>query len=447
MSLRSRIDGARAALLALARPVWAQRARPYRFERFGAIFQLTRPRALVFTDRQFARHALKLQADPAIWADDDADGAIGTQPLTAPFEAHLQITNRCAAGCQGCYTGASPQGAAGEWGLDEWKHALDELARCGVFHVALGGGESAGLPWLGELAQHANRLGIVPNLTTSGLEGLDRLLTIHHWFGQINVSLDGVGEIYRAVRGFDGFAAADRAIRALRAVKRDVGINVVVTRANFDHLDDIFAYARRHRLSEVELLRYKPAGRGTRGYQELRCSDAQHRAFFSLVQRAARRHRVRIKVDCSYTPMLAYHQPDPALLAQLVVYGCSGGDFLVGAKANGQLTACSFASPPPPLGDHRPSVAELAAYWQQPTAFAPFRSWRQARAPCRSCSYLELCRGGCRVVSAHAGDATAPDPECPLVIDHRGRNLADDRDEPDGAPMAAPGPRRHLPVI
>ncbi|MEZ4364355.1 MAG: radical SAM protein [Kofleriaceae bacterium] len=443
-ALSERLVGAGAALLgARATPRWARRARAHRLERFGAIFQLTWPRALVFTDRQFARDALGLHVDPPQWADAEGDGQLTATTLSAPFEAHLQLTNRCAAGCHGCYTGASPQ-AAGEWGLAEWRRALEELARCGVFHVALGGGESATLPWLGELAAYAHELGVVPNLTTSGLEGLDRLLAIHDRFGQINVSLDGLGEVYRAVRGFDGFAAADRAVRALRAVKRDVGLNVVVTRANFAHLETLFAYARDLRLSEVELLRYKPAGRGTLGYEQRRCTDAQHRALFPLVAGAARRHRVRIKVDCSYTPMVVHHRPDPELLAQLVVYGCTGGDFLIGAKANGQLTACSFAAPPPPLEERRPRVDELGAYWGAAGAFAPFRDWRESAEPCRSCAYLTLCRGGCRVVAAHLGEATEPDPECPRVIDHRRR--AGDLD--DGAGLGdPPGRRRHLRVI
>src|SRR5207248_2171325 len=271
-----------------------------RLEKFGAIVHLAWPRALVFVDRAMARRVTRVRGEPAIWRDD---AELGDQPLSAPLEAHLQLTNRCGAGCAGCYTGASPDGAPHEWGLAEWKRALDVLAAAGVFHVALGGGESAALPWLGELADHARACGIVPNLTTSGLEGLERLVAIADKFGQINVSLDGLGATYAAVRGFDGFARADAAIRALRRVKRHVGINVVVTRHNFAELGAIFAYARKRRLSEVELLRFKPAGRGARAYNDLRCTDAQHRAFLPAVLAAARKHRVRVKVDCSYTPM------------------------------------------------------------------------------------------------------------------------------------------------
>src|SRR2546421_298014 len=110
--------------------------------------------------------------------------------------------------------------------------------------LALGGGGSATLPWLGEIAAHARARGLIPNLTTSGLYGLDTVLAAAHLFGQINVSLDGLGATYAKVRGVDGFARADAALAALRAVKREIGINVVVTRHNFDELGAIFAHAR-----------------------------------------------------------------------------------------------------------------------------------------------------------------------------------------------------------
>jgi radical SAM protein with 4Fe4S-binding SPASM domain len=393
--------------------------RDFRAEAFGAIVQLETPRALVFVDRQYARE-LGHADDPRWRAAPDADGRIDAQPLSAPLEAHLQLTNRCDAGCKGCYTGATPTGAAGEWGAVEWKRAIDALADAGVFHLALGGGESATLPWLGEVAEHARARGLVPNLTTSGLAGVDALVEIAHLFGQINVSIDGIGDAYAAVRGFDGFARADEGVRRLRAVKREIGINCVVTRAGFDTLGEVFAYARRRRLNEVELLRFKPSGRGTQTYTDLVCTDLQHRAFLPHVLELVRRHRVRVRVDCSYTPMLAWHDPGRELLAQLAVYGCTGGDFLIGAKASGVMSACSFATPPP----GKPRVDTVAEYWTREGAFGEFRTWRDAPAPpCAGCAYHALCRGGCKVVTAHVdpdGDMTNPDPECPKVVDWRG---------------------------
>jgi radical SAM protein with 4Fe4S-binding SPASM domain len=151
-----------------------------------------------------------------------------------------------------------------------------------------------------------------------------------------------------------------------------------------------------------------------RAFADASCSDAQHRRFLPTILSLSRRHRIRVRVDCSFTPMIVHHRPDPQLLAGLAVYGCTAGDFLVGAKADGRVTGCSFATPPA----DRPQVDRLASYWQEPGAFAPVRSWRRADEPCRSCDYHTLCRGGCKVVSRHlAGDERLPDPQCPRVVD------------------------------
>ena len=404
--------------------------RAFRYEHFGGIVHLERPRALVFVDRARARRLGYRES--ALWAEAEEE-RWSERVLAGPLEAHLQLTNRCDAGCQGCYTGATPTGAAGEWGAVEWKRAIDQLAARGVFHLALGGGESALLPWLGEVAEHARARGLVPNLTTSGLYGEAELERLCGWaplFGQINVSIDGVGEDYARVRGFDGFERADRAVVALRKATKHVGINCVVTRGSFDGLGRVFAYAKSRKLREVELLRFKPSGRGIKTYEQLRCSDEQHRALVPTILKLARKHRLRVRLDCSYTPMVTHHRIKPKVMQWLAIYGCAGGDLLVGAKASGMLTACSFA---PPV-ERR--VDGLGAYWDEDGAFGPFRRWREAAAePCRSCDYLALCRGGCRVVTMHTtGDASQPDPECPRVIDWR-------------ATQGLPAPARRLPVI
>ncbi len=342
-------------------------------------------------------------------------------PLSAPLEAHLQLTNRCDAGCATCYTGASPQGTPSEWGLAEWCAAIDELGSAGVFHVALGGGESAHLPWLGELLSHCWQRGVIPNLTTSGLyseEVLDRVcqLARRGLFGQINVSFDGIGKTYAQVRGFDGFPKADRALRALLRAFPDVGINSVLTCVGFPLLDDLFHYAKQRGASEIELLRLKPAGRGAsqKTYETLRCTDEQHRSLVDTVLALSRKNRLRTRLDCSLVPFVAHKQLDDKLLRFLSIYGCAGGDLLAAARADGKLSACSFAAPT------SVKLTHFRPYFAENDAFPPFRQHRQADEPCRSCRYLSLCRGGCRVVAVHqTGSMRAPDPECPRVIDWR----------------------------
>lgn len=427
----------------------------FRYERFGGIAQLGGrsgwPQALVFVDPDRARHLGYRTPPPNLWPTpqsvartdsqpgpdfssetDDLIDALLQQPLTAPLEAHLQLTNRCAAGCQGCYTGASALGAPHEWGLAQWCRALDELAEAGVFHVALGGGESALLPWLGELLHHARSRGIVPNLTTSGLYPDDVLSRVCHFaklglFGQINVSIDGVEEDYAKVRGIDGFAQADRALRALRRNSPDVGINCVLTRDTFPSLDRLFAYVRSCHGSEIELLRFKPAGRGARReiYEQSRCSDAQHRALLPTVLALSRRHSLRVRLDCSFAPMVVHHRPPRKLVQFLCIYGCAAGDLLVAARSGGQLAACSF------FPSTSAGIDTLRAHRSRPGSFPEFQRYRSdPPEPCRSCEYQTLCRGGCRAVAVHVTqDPQAPDPECPRVIDWHQQQALTQRDQ------------------
>lgn len=380
-------------------------ARRFRYEAFGGIAQLDRPAALVFVDRQRAR-ALGY-TDPSRWTDSSAT------TLSAPLEAHLQLTNRCDAGCADCYTSATPSGLPHEADLAQWKRNIDALADAGVFHLALGGGESALLPFLSEIVEHAHSRGLVPNLTTSGLYDdatLARLVRLAPRFGQINVSMDGVGATYQKVRHVDGFERADRALVALRAAHADVGINAVLTRNSFADLPALFAHAKKRKVSQLELLRYKPSGRGRRDYAQHRLTDEQAERLLPTVLRLSLRHLRRVRLDCSLVPFIAHHRPSPRLLRFLSIYGCAGGDHLVAAKADGTLTACSFA---PPVDE---KVQDLARYWQRPDAFGAFRAWPSNAAPCNTCEYLALCRGGCRVVSLHlTGSLSSPDPECPRV--------------------------------
>jgi radical SAM protein with 4Fe4S-binding SPASM domain len=384
-----------------------------RSERFGGIVEVARPRALLHVDREMMRELG--QPESPLWGSGEAPDA----PLVAPTEVHLVLSRRCAAGCRGCYVDATPRGAA--LSPQEACSILDELAAMGVFHVALGGGEALELPYLFEIAAHARQVGITPNLTTSGLGLTEELAERCRVFGQINVSVDGVGEAYRRARGFDGFARAERALRLLRAAKEEVGVNCVVSRSSFDGLGSVARLVRKLRLNELELLRFKPVGRGASIDEELSLDQA--RRIYPLARRLMLRHRIRVKLDCSFAPMVFWHRPSARAAAFWGVQGCVAGDVLAAVSPEGHLQGCSFAGPAE--ADARLPGAIRAAW---PSGFSSFRGFvRDAPEPCASCDYLRLCRGGCRAVAGAHGSFSAPDPGCPRVQEWTARSSADRR--------------------
>ncbi|MBW2463764.1 MAG: radical SAM protein, partial [Deltaproteobacteria bacterium] len=402
---------------------------------FGAFVPLDSPPALVAVDRAFASH---LGVDGgALW--DGPDPGLGVPVLTAPTEVHVAVTERCPAGCAGCYANATPDGH--EPTFRELTDRLDALRAMGVFSVAFGGGEAALRRDIGAVAAHARRIGLAPTMTTSGLgidaEGASKLAA----FAQINVSWDGPAELYRDVRGYDGASRAEAAIRHLRAAGITVGINTVLTCTNYPHLSRIGDGAANLGAVELQLLRWKPAGRGRMDYLARRLTPRQVDSFGSDLRRLADQNAMAVRIDCALVPFLAASgETIPADLARFAVMGCEAGRSLMTLDAHGEPRPCSFWEGP--NGPDRPAgeaadATTTAEAWQTAPALMRFRDYvESAPEPCASCDYLTVCRGGCRVVAAAGGDAFRPDPECPRVRraearlsegDRRSASSADDR--------------------
>jgi radical SAM protein with 4Fe4S-binding SPASM domain len=383
----------------------------HRFEDFGGIIAGEEPPFLAFVDREYMR-GLGLGPSP-LWQGPQND--IG--PLQAPVEVHMALTNRCSAGCPHCYMDAgSPD--PGELDTDGMRAALQALADMGVFHVALGGGEALERPDLFELAAFARNIGLVPNLTVSG-RGIDAAVAEKmKVFGQVNVSMDGIGPAFAVFRGRNDFDLADRALAFLTAAGVPTGINCVLGRDNFDQLPELFAYARERGLNEIEVLRFKPAGRARERshYLRMATTPAQNEGLTPLLAELSNRWEVTAKIDCSFIPMFCHHRPPVEVLEALGTYGCEAGNVLWGARSNGAAAGCSF------LESTGRSVSDLARDPEaRRAAFSKLTSWPdRAPEPCRSCEYLTICRGGCRAVSlVVSGDMDAPDPGCPRVAKWR----------------------------
>jgi radical SAM protein with 4Fe4S-binding SPASM domain len=382
-----------------------------RYESWGAWVKLESLPALVALDRAGVR-ALGLDGKGS-WTEGDE--------LVRPVEVHLAVTGKCAAGCEGCYLDARPDGH--EPPLETLLARLDALRDAGVFTVAFGGGEPTTRADLDGLAEAARARGMTPVLTTSGLgmthERARRLAA----FAQVNVSYDGAGEDYAAVRGFDGARAAESAIRFLAEEGVRVGVNVVLTRATFPRLGETLRRARDLGAKEAQLLRYKPAGRAaTMDYLARRLSPEQAKSVGPTLRALSLEHpEFTIRIDCAMVPFLSA-DPEiagaPDRLARLGVFGCEGAQALAAVKVDGSVSPCSFAASTGLV------TTDLAKGLTGDDEVERWRSYPLAPPePCASCSLRAVCKGGCKVVGAFLdepgrGDgarALVPDPECPRV--------------------------------
>lgn len=410
-------DGRRADGSASGRPERALAGRVrIRAERFGALVALDgrahadgndAQAAILAVGPDEARAALAAGAVPiGVPCPAPPDGA-----LAAPIEVHVAVTDRCGAGCATCYLDAERPGA-GDPSPAPLDPDLDALAALGVFEIALGGGEAVSRDELVGIARGIRARGMVPNLTTSGVGLTARIADqMAGVVGQVNVSIDGLADTYRAVRGWHGADIAWAAIDRLVAAGVRVGANTVITRANVGELEALGEALAERGVAEWQWLRLKPSGRARAGYAERALTADERRSLWPRTLAIEARTGLALRWDCAMVPFLAEHDVPVEALRTLAVTGCPGGASLLSRGADGRWSPCSFAADAAATG----SAGEV---WRDEAgAIAAWRAYAAAPAePCRSCPYAEVCRGGCRIVAGHHGSALAPDPECARVV-------------------------------
>lgn len=377
----------------------------YRYEKFGGIVTSDDPPLMAFVDKKFMLD-LGLKESP-LWKENPEG------PLTAPLEVHFALADECPVGCSHCFK-TTDKGEKKYIETDRAKDVLKRLCDMGVFHIAFGGGEPLFREDLVELAEYTRSLGITPTLTTSGESMTREKAEKLKVFGRVNVSMDGVGDNFAIFRDKAFFPKADAALRMLIEQDIKAGINCIIGSENYDGLEDLYKYGKEVGIDEFNFLRLKPSGKGLKVYDRMKTTYEQSIELIPRILHLSEKYDIGCKIDCSFMPFLCYHDPDQEMLTKMSIFGCEAANVIMGVTSDGYLAGCSF------LQSHGVEAETVATSWQEDEKFSSLREfYKRAPEPCKSCSYLTLCKGGCRVVSvSHFGDIEHADPDCPKVIEY-----------------------------
>ena len=311
-----------------------------------------------------------------------------------PSLVDLQVTNRCTMGCPQCYSSSTPDAA--DMPFEAAAKLLHELADAGVCQIAIGGGEPLLHPDIVPILELCRDLGIVANLTTTGIGLSPRVLdALASSCGAVALSLEDVGEGY-AVRRRMGFDAFEAALEKLQARGLRVGFQVTLSAQNLARLPAIVDYARSvEGLYGVIFLAYKPVGRGD-GY-ETPLSAVHPDELYPWLRDAFVRLSGHTKVgyDCCLTPGIAGIDLDLGFSELDLLEGCSAARTSVGIGVNGDVMPCTFTGHRA-FGNLRDQ--SFAAIWAGEAASA-FRAEVDALGDeseaCSTCRLRDACLGGC----------------------------------------------------
>lgn len=309
--------------------------------------------------------------------------------FSAPESLHIELTERCLLSCPQCYKGKGGEELSGQ----RLSEILRQAADMKVFQIALGGGEPMVYPGLNKAVGRIKELGMSCSITTSGYglnaERLSELVDLGA--NHIQISLNGsCPEIHNRSR--DGFQYGEDALKLLcerrSAGSITYGINWVARMDNVTDFPALVHYARFHRVHNINILRYKPSPNEDYASQ---CLTADKQAFLEKCLRSAT--DIPIKVDSAYSCMLARMNRGTGSFS-----GCGAGRRFLAVDASGFFRPCSHIS-------MREEEMSLRSVWYGSRNLSAFRELEdKIGQPCRSCAYLNGCRGCRAVVLAQGGE-------------------------------------------
>jgi SynChlorMet cassette radical SAM/SPASM protein ScmE len=327
------------------------------------------------------------------------------EPLSAPLEVFLALTNRCNSACVHCNVATTRDFR--DLSHHEWLKIILELAELKVFRLWLSGGEplmrADFFDLVSEIEKHHFFYGLNTNATlithetAEKLAGLKRLTTVV-------VSLEGPNaSIHDRMRGIGTFEKTMAGLQHLTANLENIETYTTVTRLNFRHIEEIILLALDNGVSSIKFNELLPLGQGYRQRAELTLSNSERREVFKEVERLDRHYPDVI--SGSYLDMgrffKEFEDSSPAAACEPgFLNSCRGGVQAITIRPDGKIVPCDRLWDLVAGDLKEKSLKEI---WFSSPVFEDMRTRSSFSlsdiSKCSGCEVMDLCTGGCPAVT------------------------------------------------
>ncbi|WP_439577402.1 pyrroloquinoline quinone biosynthesis protein PqqE [Elioraea sp.] len=361
-----------------------------------------------------------------------------------PYTLVAELTYRCPLRCGYCSNPIDWTKRHDALTTEDWTRVLTEAETLGVMQVTLTGGEPLLRDDLAAIVARGRRLDLYQTLITSGLPlTRDRLAGLRDaGLDAVQLSVQDANETRSdRIAGTRSFAQKRQVASWVRELGLPLTLNVVLHRANLDHVPEIIALAESWGAERLELANTQYLGWALANRDSLLPTREQ----IERARIAAAEARARLKGRIEVLFVLPdYFTGKP----KACMDGWAQRFIVVGP--DGTTLPC-HAAHTLPLEWWNVREHALGAIWRDNPGFNAYRGEDWMPEPCRSCDRRAVDFGGCRCQAfALTGDAARTDPACVLAPDHA---LVSDAKpgEPRtqhrrGAPPPAPPAKGHWPL-
>lgn len=346
-------------------------------------------------------------------------------------------TRRCNLNCVHCYASAGVMGLDEQMDTEEGKAFIRDIADFGVPVLLFSGGEPLLRDDIFELAAFAVEQAVRPVLSTNGTlitePVAEKIKNIG--FGEIGISLDGVGEKNDCFRGQEGaFQAALQGIRRCIDAGQRVSLRFTITRSNCEEIPSIFSLVEREGIPRVCFYHLAYTGRA----EDMRKEDLDPAEARAVVDTICE-HTLDLYRRGYQKEVLTVgnHTDGVYLYLQLKEQDEQHADRILGLlRNNGGNNSGIRIGAVDDLGNVHPDQfwwhysfgnvrqRKFGDIWTDTSD--PMMRGLKDRKPllkgrCSRCKYLDLCNGNHRVrAQVVSGDVWAEDPACYLTDEEIG---------------------------
>ena len=316
----------------------------------------------------------------------------------APYRVDLVLTYACNNACAHCYVDPAHRSKV-SMEQSDWRRVMDKLWAAGIPHVTFTGGEATLHPYLRELIEYAEDIGLVTGLLTNGRKLADR----EYLAGLVEAGLDHVQitieshdpAVHDAMVGVEGaWKQTLQGIRNALSLPLYTLTNTTLTKRNVADIGRTVEFLADVGLPQVAANGMIHSGGGVANPDAL--TEAELRPHVETFFETAARSGMNF---LWYTPT-RYEDFDPVEVG-VGIKTCSAARYNLAVEPDGEVLPCQsyFESLGNLLTDDWESI------WNAPLAVS-LRKREWTPEECRRCTQFPLCGGGCPLLYKEDGVVT-----------------------------------------
>jgi SynChlorMet cassette radical SAM/SPASM protein ScmE len=346
--------------------------------------------------------------------------------MSTPRSLDLSITGVCNLRCLYCSHFSSAADTEEDLPLEEWLTFFEELGRCSVMSVVLGGGEPFCRKDIREIINGLVRNRMRYSINTNGTlvtDDLAEFIASTKRCDSVQVSIDGSTPITHDVcRGKGNFDRAMAGIKHLQKHKVPLTVRVTIHKGNVNDLENVAKLL----LEDVGLSSFSTnaashMGLCRRNAELVQLSAKDRSLAMKILLKLAKKYNGRITATAGPLAeaqhwleiMQARAEGKESTHGGGFLTGCGGACSKLAVRPDGVIIPCVQLSHME-LG--RMNRDDLKEIWQHHPELTKLRE--RGSIPlkqfeyCRDCDYIQYCTGNCPALAyTLTGDAYQPSPD------------------------------------